>query len=191
MGHSPHQSMESPQESNNPEDWINELRGPLTRFALSLGLSSHDAEDAVQDGLIALVRTLEKKPDSILNPKAYAFTIIRNNANKRFRERTRRNEVEMPEHLPEIPDEDDIYQEPLIRKAFQSAYANLSVLERDLLQKYYVEKWTYEQIGSELGCSAQNAWKTIKKIVSNTLTGEVRKALALTDPQLAKELLPH
>ncbi len=183
--------MKSSQESKNPNDWINELRSPLTRFALSLGLSSHDAEDAVQDGLIALVRTLEKKPDSILNPKAYAFTIIRNNANKRFRERTRRNEVEMPEHLPEIPDEDDIYQEPLIRKAFQSAYANLSVLERDLLQKYYVEKWTYEQIGSELGCSAQNAWKTIKKIVSNTLTGEVRKALALTDPQLAKELLPH
>lgn len=183
--------MESAQKSCNPEDWISELEGPLTRFALSLGLSSHDAQDAVQDGLIALVQGLQKKPDSIRSPKAYAFTIVRNNANKRFRERTRRNEVEMPEHLPETPEEDDIYQEPVVKQSFQAAYANLSILERDLLNKYYVEKWTYEQIGSELGCSAQNAWKTIKKIVSYTLTGEVRKALTQADPELANELFPH
>ncbi|MCP5537695.1 MAG: RNA polymerase sigma factor [Akkermansiaceae bacterium] len=141
--------------------------------------------------MTALFQTLEKNPDSVRTPKAYAFTIVRNNANKRFRDRTRRNEVEIPEHLPETPDEDDIYQEPLVRQSFQSAYANLSTLERSLLQKYYVEKWTYEQIGSELGCSAQNAWKTIKKIVSNTLTGELRKALYQVDPDLANELFPH
>ena len=183
--------MKSSQESKNPNDWINELRSPLTRFALSLGLSSHDAEDAVQDGLIALVRTLEKKPDSILNPKAYAFTIIRNNANKRFRERTRRNEVEMPEHLPETPDEDDIYEEPVLKQSFQTAYSKLSALERNLLRMRYVERWTLKQIGAELGCSAQNAFKTIKKIVSNTLTGELKKALAQIDPDLANELFPH
>lgn len=183
--------MESAEETKNPEDWIRELKSPLTRFALSLGLSIHDAQDAVQDTLIALTRALEEKPNDIRNPKAYAYTTVRNNANRWFRNRNRRNEVEMPEHLPETPDEDNIYQEPVLKKSFRSAYANLSVLERSLLQKYYVEKWTYEQIGSELGCSAQNAWKTIKKIVSNTLTGEVRKALNQVDPGLAKELFPH
>ena len=97
----------------------------------------------------------------------------------------------MPEHLPETPDEDDIYEEPVLKQSFQTAYSKLSALERNLLRMRYVERWTLKQIGAELGCSAQNAFKTIKKIVSNTLTGELKKALAQIDPDLANELFPH
>jgi len=51
-----------------------------------------------------------------------------------------------------------------------------------------VEHRTYEEIGNEMGCTAQNAWKRIKKIVSQVLASGVRKELAQTDPDLAKEL---
>lgn len=180
--------METAQPSNSFESLLLELKGPLTRFTLSLGLSVPDAEDAVQTGFIALTRAIEKNPASIRNPKAYAFTIVRNNANKIFRDRTRRNEVEIPENLPVAEEEPDDLQEPSVREAFTKAYENLSDSERSLLHKYYVLGWTYDRIGQELECSAQNVWKSIKKITSTVLAGEVRKTLSRTDPELANKL---
>ncbi len=183
--------MESTSEPNTHEVWIRELQAPLLRYAVSLGLSSHDAEDAVQEGLIALARALDRHPDSIQNPKAYAFTIIRNNANKRFRERARRKEVELPGDLPPQEAAEEPFENPVLIDSFRRAFAGLSTTERGLLQQYYVERLTYDQIGAELGCSAQNAWKTIRKIVSQILAGEMRKALTEADPELARELFRH
>lgn len=170
------------------DDWIRELEIPLTRYAASLGLNPHDAQDAVQDGLTALVRTLEKKPESIRNPKAYAFTIVRNNANKHFRNRSRRKEVELPDDLLTPEANDSGHDEVPLMESFQIAYSKLSKVDAGLLHKYYVEHRTYEEIGNEMGCTAQNAWKTIKKIVTQVLANDVRKELEQTDPDLAKEL---
>lgn len=183
--------MQSTTETNGHEGWICELQAPLFRYAVSLGLSSHDAEDAVQEGLIALARALDKHPDSIQNPKAYAFTSIRNNANKRFRERSRRKEIEMSDDHPAQEASEEPFENPVLVESFRQAFDKLSSTECRLLQQYYVERWTYEQIGSELGCSAQNAWKTIKKIVSQILAGELRNALTKADPELARELYRH
>jgi len=173
------------------DDRLKELEAPLLRYAASLGLSTHDAEEAVQEGLVALARTMDKASEAIRNPKAYAFTIVRNLANRHFRMAARRNEVEMPEEHAETPELPDKFDDPLLKETFRDAFANLSAVERSLLERYYVERWTYEQIGAELGCSAQNAWKTIKKIVSQILAGEVRKALTKADPDFAKELFRH
>lgn len=175
-------------ETTTAAEWVSSLEAPLQRYARSLGLASHDAEDAVQDALISLVQTLEGKPESIQNPKAYAFTIVRNNANKRFRDRARRNEVEMPEDHPEQSAQPDKFEEPLLKKSFKQAYSKLSSQERDLIRKYYVEGWTYDRLGKEMGCSAQNVWKLLKKIVSKILAGELRKTLTQIDPEFAKEL---
>ena len=170
------------------QQWVKDLEAPLSRYALSLGLSSHDAQDVVQEGLIALAGALDKNRGAILNPKAYAFTIVRNNANKHFRNRARRSEVEILEDHPEPEEELDKFEEPLLKETFRQAYAGLSDSDRDLIRKYYLEGWTYEQLGDELGCTAQNAWKTVKKIVSQILAGEVKRALSLADPDFAKEL---
>jgi len=170
------------------QEWISDLEAPLSRYALSLGLSSHDAQDVVQEGLIALTGAMDKNRGSIRNPKAYAFTIVRNNANKHFRDRARRNEVEILEDHPEPREDLDKFDEPLLKETFRQAYAGLSESDRDLIRKYYLEGWTYEQLGEELGCTAQNAWKTVKKIVSQILAGEVKKALSKADPDFAKEL---
>ncbi len=181
-------SMENPSKPSDCDDWILELEGPLTRYAASLGLNLHDAQDAVQDGLISLVRTANKNPESIRNPKAYAFTVVRNNANRHFRERSRRKEVELPENLLALEANDSDSDEVPLMESFKVAYTKLSKIDADLLHKYYVENRTYEEIGTEMGCTAQNAWKTIKKIVSQVLANEVRKELAQTDPDFAKEL---
>ena len=180
--------MKNPSDNGIDESWIAELQAPLFRFALSLGLATQDAEDVVQDALVALHRTLERKPGSIGNLKAYAFTILRNNANRRFREKTRRNEVEMPEEHPEQEVHLEKLEEPLLMESFKQAYAKLLPQERNLIQKYYVDGWTYDRIAQEMGCSAQNVWKLLKKIVSKVLAGELRKALHESDPDFAKEL---
>ncbi len=57
--------MEPLRKPSDCDDWIRELEGPLTRYAASLGLNPHDAQDAVQDGLIALVRAVSKNPEAI------------------------------------------------------------------------------------------------------------------------------
>ena len=183
--------METVSENRTDESWVEELEAPLSRYALSLGLSSHDAQDAVQESLIAFLRILDGTPESIRNPKAYAFSILRNNANKRFFTRSRRNEVEIPEEHPAVEVENDLFEDSLLKQSFQTAYAKLSNKEHDLLQKYYVERWTYDEIGAELGCSAQNVWKTIKKIVSQILAGELKRVLTKADPDFAKELFHH
>jgi RNA polymerase sigma factor (sigma-70 family) len=180
--------MESPRKSSDCDQWIRELEGPLTRYAVSLGLNSHDAQDSVQDGLITLLRTMGKNPDSIKNPKAYAFTIVRNSVNRHFRERSRRKEVELPTDLLAIESNDSNPDEVPLMESFQVAYSKLSKVDADLLHKYYVEHRTYEEIGNEMGCTAQNAWKTIKKIVSQVLASGMRKELERTDPDFAKEL---
>lgn len=181
-------TMEPLSKATDRNDWIRELEGPLTRYAASLGLNSHDAQDAVQDGLITLVRTMDKNPDSIKNPQAYAFTVVRNNANRHFRERSRRKEVELPADLLAHEANDSGNDEVPLMESFRVAYSKLTKEDADLLHKYYVERQTYEEIGNEMGCTAQNAWKTIKKIVSQVLANEVRKELEQTDPEFAKEL---
>lgn len=180
--------MESLSKASDSNELIRELEGPLTRYAASLGLNPHDAQDTVQDGLITLVRTMDKNPDSIKNPKAYAFTIVRNNTNRHFRERSRRREVELPADLIALEANESNHDEVPLMESFRVAYSKLSKGDADLLHKYYVEHRTYEEIGNEMGCTAQNAWKTIKKIVSQVLASGVRKELEQTDPDLAKEL---
>lgn len=181
-------TMEPPSKATDRNDWIRELEGPLTRYAASLGLSSHDAQDAVQEGLITLVRTMDKNPDSIKNPQAYAFTVVRNNANRHFRERSRRKEVELPADLLALEANDSGHDEAPLMESFRIAYSRLTKEDADLLHKYYVQHQTYEEIGNQLGCTAQNAWKTIKRIVSQVLANEVKKELEQTDPEFAKEL---
>ncbi|MEN8714582.1 MAG: RNA polymerase sigma factor [Verrucomicrobiales bacterium] len=180
--------MKNPSDNGIDESWIAELQAPLFRFALSLGLATQDAEDVVQDALVALHRTLEKKPGSVENVKSYAFTIVRNNANRRFREKARRNEVEMTEEHPDQEVHTESLEEPLLMESFKQAYAKLLPQEREIIQKYYVDGWTYARIGNEMGCSPQNVWKLIKKIVSKILAGELRKVLHESDPDFAKEL---
>ena len=184
-------TMEPLIKSSDCDEWIRELEGPLARYAASLGLNPHDAQDVVQDGLIALVRTVSKNPEVILNPKAYAFTIVRNKANKLFRERSKRKEVELPEELLTMEANDSDRDEIPLMESFHAAYLKLSPDDAALLHKYYVEHRTYQEIGNEMGCTAQNVWKTIKKIVSQILATEVRKELERTDPDFAKELFNH
>jgi RNA polymerase sigma factor (sigma-70 family) len=184
-------TMEPLRKPSDCDDWIRELEGPLARYAASLGLNPHDAQDAVQDGLIALVRTVSKNPETVKNPKAYAFTIVRNNANKLFRERSKRKEVELPEEILALEANDSLHDEIPLMESFRAAYSRLSQEDAALLHKYYVEHQTYQDIANEMGCTAQNVWKTIKKIVSQILATEVRKELERTDPDFAKELFTH
>lgn len=180
--------MKTPSDNGIDESWIAELQAPLFRFALSLGLATHDAEDIVQNALVSLHRQLTKKPGSVENVKSYAFTIVRNNANRHFRVKAQKNEVEMPEEHPDQEVHMESLEEPLLMESFKQAYAKLLPQEREIIQKYYVDGWTYARIGNEMGCSPQNVWKLIKKIVSKILAGELRKVLHESDPDFAKEL---
>ncbi len=99
-----------------------------------MSLSAHDAEDAVQDGLIALLQRIEQDAASIRNTKDYAFTVVRNNAFQMFRERSRRQEVELTEfNQPEGEEPPDKMKEPQLEEAFRNVFPSLSTMQRELL----------------------------------------------------------
>jgi len=149
--------MESPADISL-KNLLEELKPQLLRYAQSMGLSAHDAEDAVQDGLIAMSQRIDQDAASIRNPKAYAFTVVRNNAFQKFRERSRRQEVELTEfNQQEDEAPPDAMGEPQLAEAFSKAFASLTKMQRQLLQKRYVDEMTLEEIGAELGCTPQNA----------------------------------
>lgn len=191
--HSHHRSpfihpMESPADISL-KNLLEELKPQLLRYAQSMGLSAHDAEDAVQDGLIAMSQRIDQDAASIRNPKAYAFTVVRNNAFQKFRQQSRRNEVELTEdHQQEGETPPDAIEEPALAEAFRKAFTSLTKMQRQLIQKRYFEQMTLDEIGAELGCTPQNAWKLLKKTTSVVLKGEVRVALTEIDPDLANEL---
>lgn len=176
---------------NSLNPLLEELKPQLLRYAESMGLNAHDAKDAVQDGLIAMSQRFERDAASIRNPKAYAFTVVRNNAFQKFREQSRRQEVELTEfNQREDEGPPDAMEEPQLAEAFRKAFASLTTMQRELLHKRYVEEMTLEEIGAELGCTPQNAWKLLKKTTSVILKGEIRTALTEIDPDFAHELFP-
>ena len=169
------------------EDFIRELEAPLQRYACGIGLSQHDSEDVVQEALLRFTKALQQNR-SIRNPKAYAFAIVRNCAMQKLRQSSRRKEVEISDEHPNEPDQASIFEDPSLKEAFRRAYAGLSAPDRVLLRKYYCDGWNLREIGEELGCSPQYVWKVLKKVVTQTLAGEVRNALNESDPHLAEEL---
>lgn len=180
--------MESPAEISL-KTLLEELKPQLLRYAQSMGLGAHDAEDAVQDGLIAMSQRIDQDAAGIRNPKAYAFTVVRNNAFQKFREQSRRQEVELTEfNQREDEEPPDAMKEPQLAEAFRKAFASLTTMQRQLLQKRYIDGLTLEEIGTELGCTPQNAWKLLKKTTEVVLKGGIRTALTEIDPDFANEL---
>jgi RNA polymerase sigma factor (sigma-70 family) len=171
---------------------LNELQPQLMRFAQALGLSSHDAQDAVQDAILAIQRTLEKS-DGIENLKAYAYRVVRHNVYGRFRQRNRRKEVEFMDHHLEAEESTapDKFDDPIVNAAFAKAYAGLTEAERALIRMRYVQNRTLAEIGAVLGCTGQNAWKSIKRIIEVKLRSALKQAIEESDPDFAREIFPR
>lgn len=70
----------------NPAQWISQWRGPMLRFAYLHLSPREEAEDAVQDALLAL---WEIDPDKLRSaePKRYLFGILKNKIMDRLRKR--------------------------------------------------------------------------------------------------------
>ena len=128
------------------------LAGTLYRIAFYILEDRAAAEDAVQETLLKLWDTRDKL-DSILTPKAYCITIVKNICLDRIRKASR---LEFPAVLPESetpPMQDDIDNKERLAMVME-AVKSLPDRQRQVLLLRTVEGLSYEEISARTGLGA-------------------------------------
>ena len=122
--------------------------------ALRLVDDGSDAEDVVQDGFIKALERLDdcRDPDRF---RAWLLTIIRNHAhNLRKRERLRRGEALNGVHASGLPSPMLSAERAEVRERVTAAMAELTELQRRVVELHDFEGWKHAEIGEKLGISS-------------------------------------
>jgi len=122
--------------------------------ALRLVDDSSDAEDVVQDGFIKALERLDdcRDPDRF---RAWLLTIVRNHAhNLRKRERLRRGEALNGVHESGLPSPLLNAERAEVRERVTAAMAELTELQRQVVELHDFEGWKHAEIGQKLGISS-------------------------------------
>jgi len=122
--------------------------------ALRLVDDGADAQDVVQDGFIRALERLDdcREPDRF---RAWLLTIIRNHAhNLRKRERLRRGEALDGVHESGLPSPIQNAERAEVRERVTAAMAELTELQRQVVELHDFEGWKHAEIGEKLGISS-------------------------------------
>ena len=122
--------------------------------ALRLVDDGSDAEDVVQDGFIKALERLDdcRDPERF---RAWLLTIIRNHAhNLRKRERLRRGEALNGVHESGLPSPILSAERAEVRERVTAAMAELTELQRQVVELHDFEGWKHAEIGERLGISS-------------------------------------
>lgn len=155
--------------NNITEIWL-PLADRFYRVAFHLLGSQEDAEDAVQDLYLKLV----KAPDIFAkaqDPAAFGITILRNICIDMLRRRERRRTEELQEYMaPQVPGPDKTANERDRLRNLIRAIDNLPQKQAEVLKMRTLEGLEYEEISQRTGLSQINirvliskARKTLKK----------------------------
>jgi len=131
--------------------YYNENYNALLNFALLLTRSRMDAEDLVQDTAIKAYSNFDSfiKNSSFKN---WAFTILKNTFNTRYRKRKKMNVVSLPvEDLP-LTSSNNINIEPKENKEAELLKKSIDKLSPKSKQTFemYVNGYSYEEISSNM-----------------------------------------
>ena len=128
--------------------------GPrLYRYALAILSSPQDAEEIVQDLLVAFAETSERPQD----PAAYLIRATRNAALKQMGRARRRRELLKERQVLLVPREPgDPALDDLARRASE-ALKDLPLEQREALALHLFEGMTFQEIGEATGVSPDTA----------------------------------
>lgn len=151
------------------------LSDGLYRIAYHYLEDVSDAQDAVQDVFIKLWKSQDKL-DSVKNPEAYSYTLIKNTCIDRLR---RARKTVQPGELEERSDDDPPDKELSDKEALRKALACIKELpekQREIVRLRIFEEMEYDEIADKLGISEINtrvqlslARKAIKSRMRNEI----------------------
>ena len=149
---------------------FDELRAPLLRYQLSLGLPVQDAEEVVQEVFLALHRHL-REGKSRSNLRAWTFTVAHNLA-LRSRMRSQREDAAMPE------DAADPSPGPEERLAASQRQAPLQAVVRALPEQdrlclsLRAEGLRYREIARILGISLGSVANSLERSLARLIRAD-------------------
>lgn len=153
-----------------PLDAFDLYHRAVYRFAYRLTASEDGAEDVTQDCFLAFVRAPEKFDAARGSVKTYLFSIARNLALKRWRDRRERDTLDEAELA--MPDPRPNWE---IASAVASAVGALPPLQQEALVLFEYEGFTLEEIAEIVG----------------TDQGTVKSRLHRARARLKRDLAPY
>lgn len=127
------------------------LREPLYRVAYYILESGQDAEDTLQDLYVRLWNSRDTL-DSILNPKAYCMTMMKNECIDRIR-RVQISKVSATQ-AESLPDDGNAQHFLEVKEQVEQVMKSMSLLtdnERKVLRMRVMEDMTYDEISERTG----------------------------------------
>ena len=143
-----------------------ELRKPLLRYLICLGLSADEAQDVVQDAFLNLHRSLAGGASNE-NARAWLFSVAHNQARNRQKSYHRRFGRPLEDGVLEMLDESTPEHAVLKKEKFRqlsSAIRTLTEAERDCLM-LRAEGLRYREIGEVLEMATSTVADTVDRAV--------------------------
>ena len=134
------------------------LGAPLYRVAFRLLEDEDEAKDAVQDLFVKLLGSGDKL-DKVLNPKAYAVTLMRNLCIDRIRAAKKLYSVECGMDDPKVgflPVEPDVIASKEKLRRVLAIIQGLPDRQREVLRQRIFEEKSYEEISRDTGLIENN-----------------------------------
>jgi RNA polymerase sigma-70 factor (ECF subfamily) len=143
-----------------------ELRKPLLRYLICLGLSADEAQDVVQDAFLTLHRSLAGGA-AHENARAWLFSVAHNQARNRQKSYHRRFGAPLEDGTLQMLDESTPEHAVLKKEKFRqlsSAIRTLTEAERDCLL-LRAEGLRYREIGEVLEMATSTVADTVDRAV--------------------------
>lgn len=161
------------------EEFCARYRPILVAFAMRLGLSSEDAQDAAQDSLLAFAESYRKgmydRDKGRL--RTWLLAIARNQMSGERRRAGAHHSVQ-PDHktlmLASIPTEDQWgrlwdaeWQKALIQACLRKARQDLEETTVRAFELSVLEEWPAERVAAHLGISRNAVFKSKRRVLSH------------------------
>jgi RNA polymerase sigma-70 factor, ECF subfamily len=143
-----------------------ELRKPLLRYLVCLGLSRDEAQDVVQDAFVSLQRHLAAN-GSQEGIKSWLYRVAHNQARNRQKSYARRFATPLDAGVEAIPDADTPERKVLAKEKFarlEKAMRLLSDTERECLL-LRSSGLRYREIGEVLGIATSTVGDTVDRAI--------------------------
>jgi RNA polymerase sigma-70 factor, ECF subfamily len=143
-----------------------ELRKPLLRYLVCLGLSRDEAQDVVQDAFVSLQRHLAAN-GSQESIKSWLYRVAHNQARNRQKSYARRFAAPLDAGVEAIPDAETPERKVLAKEKFErleKAIRQLSDTERECLL-LRSSGLRYREIGEVLGIATSTVGDTVDRAI--------------------------
>ncbi len=128
--------------------------GPMYRSALAMLHRPEDAEDALQDVFVSIVRS-RRQMTGVNDLRAYLFTALRRAAGRVGERRSRQPAAS--EAVDEVPDADRAKKDSPHGERLERALRSLPAEQREVIALKIDGQLTFAQIGRTLGVSVNTA----------------------------------